>query len=216
MAQGEGGGRPTKYKAAYCKQAKALSKLGATDFEMAQFFEITTDTLNRWKIEHPRFSASIKLGKAPSDKRIEQSLYHRARGYSFESEEIFMVETIEERPDPADPKAPPTIIRRKEAVRVPIVKHVPPDPTAMIFWLKNRRKDRWRDFKATELSTPPGRPLATTYTPSEPVLLESYHAKLTQSNAAAVVSHPAAAESLGRHGRQGDEEGDDPDLMPPR
>jgi hypothetical protein len=30
-------------------------------------------------------------------------------------------------------------------VRVPCVEHVPPDTTACIFWLKNRRKDLWRD-----------------------------------------------------------------------
>ena len=29
--------------------------------------------------------------------------------------------------------------------------HVPPDTTAQIFWLKNRRPDRWRD-KPVELS----------------------------------------------------------------
>jgi hypothetical protein len=28
---------------------------------------------------------------------------------------------------------------------VPYVEYVPPDTTACIFWLKNRRKDLWRD-----------------------------------------------------------------------
>ena len=28
---------------------------------------------------------------------------------------------------------------------IQIAKHVAPDTTAQIFWLKNRRPDRWRD-----------------------------------------------------------------------
>ena len=30
-------------------------------------------------------------------------------------------------------------------IRVKTTKHYPPDPTSMIFYLKNRRPDRWRD-----------------------------------------------------------------------
>ena len=32
------------------------------------------------------------------------------------------------------------------------VKHIPPDTTAQIFWLKNRRPDRWRDKQQIEHS----------------------------------------------------------------
>jgi hypothetical protein len=46
-------------------------------------------------------------------------------GYSYDTEKIFVYEG--------------------EPVRVPYVEHVPPDTTACIFWLKNRRKDLWRD-----------------------------------------------------------------------
>ena len=30
-------------------------------------------------------------------------------------------------------------------IRADLKKHVPPDTTAMIFWLKNRKKGEWRD-----------------------------------------------------------------------
>jgi len=30
-------------------------------------------------------------------------------------------------------------------LRAPIVEHVPPDVTACIFWLKNRKRAEWRD-----------------------------------------------------------------------
>lgn len=32
-------------------------------------------------------------------------------------------------------------------VKVPYVEHVPPDTTACIFWLKNRKPEAWRDVK---------------------------------------------------------------------
>jgi hypothetical protein len=37
-----------------------------------------------------------------------------------------------------------------KAVITPYVEHVPPDTTAAIFWLKNRRPQAWRDVKAVE------------------------------------------------------------------
>lgn len=214
MAQGEGGGRPTKYRAHFVKQAKQLCKLGATEYELAQFFEISVETLRVWKLEHEKFSAAIKLGKAPPNRRTEMSLYHRANGYTYLSEEIFLVDHVEERPSPTeeDPKAI-TVIRTKTVLRVPVVKHMPPSDTALIFFLKNRMKERWRDFKATELTTPLGRPLALTYTPAGQELLQDYYAKLAQS-AVAVAADPAAPHDLGSDGREWEEPGGDPDPRP--
>jgi hypothetical protein len=193
MSQGEGGGRPTKYRAVFCKQAKKLCQLGATDWDLAQFFEVALDTITRWKLEHPKFSVSTKLGKGASDRRVEQSLFRRATGYSFNAVKIFIDE------------GKPLIVE--------YVEHVPPSDTAAIFWLKNRRKDRWRDFKAVELSTPVGRPLAMTYVPKAPELLQDYYAKVTQS-AAAADPHPAAARDLGSNGQGGDEPGDGEGFSP--
>lgn len=118
-------GRPTKFKPEFVEQAKKLAMLGATDREIASFFGITEVTLNRWKATNEEFCSSIKVGKEVADDRVEQSLYRKATGYSFDSEKIFQYEG-----------AP---------VRVQCVEHVPPSDTAAIFWLKNRRKDEWRD-----------------------------------------------------------------------
>jgi hypothetical protein len=38
-----------------------------------------------------------------------------------------------------------------------VAKHIPPDTTAMIFWLKNRRRDQWRDVHKHEAN--PGNPI---------------------------------------------------------
>lgn len=119
------GGRPTKYRAIYAKQAKQLAKLGATDRELAQFFEVSEVTLNAWKIQYPKFLKSLKLGKEAADGRVEQSLYHRAMGYSHPEVHVSNFQG--------------------QITLTPLVKHYPPDPTACIFWLKNRKPKEWRD-----------------------------------------------------------------------
>ncbi len=109
-------GRPSKFKPEYVEQARKLTQLGATDREVAEFFNVSEQTLNTWKHVHPEFLVSLKLGKETADRRVEQSLYRRAVGYSYDAEKIF---TYEGQP-----------------VRVPYVEHVPPDTTACIFWLR--------------------------------------------------------------------------------
>lgn len=119
-------GRPSKYKSELDGQAAKLCKLGATDRELAEFFEVSESTLNLWKLQHPSFSESLKRGKAESDDRVEQSLYRRALGYSHDAVKILMT-------------------KEGAVFREEYIEHYPPDTTACIFWLKNRRPDLWRD-----------------------------------------------------------------------
>ena len=56
-------GRPTNYRDEYAQQAGKLAKLGATDKELADFFDVTTTTINNWKVNFPEFLASLKMGK---------------------------------------------------------------------------------------------------------------------------------------------------------
>lgn len=117
--------RPSKYKPEYAEQAAKLCKLGATDAVLADFFGVAVSTINLWKVQHPEFSESIKLPKAESDERVEQSLYMRAMGYEHDEVDIRVV--------------------AGELVTTPIRKFYPPDTTAAIFWLKNRKPAEWRD-----------------------------------------------------------------------
>lgn len=120
-------GRPSLFKREYVVQAEKLCSLGATDIELADFFGVNTATWVRWLSTHAELRAAVKTAKEQADQRVERSLYHRATGYTFESVKIFM---------PAGAKEP---------VYAPYREHIAPDPTACIFWLKNRKPAEWRE-----------------------------------------------------------------------
>lgn len=118
-------GRPSDYRKEFAKQAAKLCALGATDFELADFFGVDTRTIYRWKNTHAGFCQAVIVGKEKSDARVERALFNRAVGYSFESEKVFQFQG--------------------EVIRAPTVEHVPPDPGAAMNWLKNRKPEEWRD-----------------------------------------------------------------------
>lgn len=105
--------------------AKELSRSGATDFEIAQHFGVKLQTIRSWRSRDAGFNAACQHYQMVADGRVEASLYERAVGYSYASEEIRVVD--------------------KRVVRVKVVKHVEPSVQAQIFWLKNRQGDRWKD-----------------------------------------------------------------------
>ncbi|WP_079246883.1 hypothetical protein [Sphingomonas turrisvirgatae] len=127
-------GRPTAYRDEFVEQAKKLCELGATDMELADFFEVDVSTIYRWKIAHPEFCEALIAGKDACDDRVERSLYNRAVGYSFPAVKIFM---------PANAEAP---------VYAPYTEHVPPDTGAAMSWLKNRRGDKWREKSEVDVT----------------------------------------------------------------
>lgn len=160
-------GRPTEYREEYCAQAQKLTKLGATDRDLAEFFGVSIRTIERWRVQHEEFCRSTQLGKAEADDRVEKSLYHRAVGYSFEAEKIFN--------------------NKGDIVRAPYIEHVPPDTAAAFIWLKNRRPDIWRDRTETNVN----------HTLTIPQAFEDYIRSIAQEREAKVIDGTVAKESEG-------------------
>lgn len=126
------GGRPTDYRPEFCEQAATLFANGATDQEVADYFEVSVSTFYRWRAAHPEFREAIQLFKGTADERVERSLYHRAVGYEQETVKIFM---------PAGAEAP---------VYAKYRERIAPDTAAAAFWLKNRKPAEWRDKQEIE------------------------------------------------------------------
>lgn len=126
-------GRPSSYKPEYANQALKLCRLGATDKELADFFGVSEQTVNTWKQEHPAFLESLKDGKGLADAEVADKLFKRATGYEHSAVKIS-----------ATPDGREHITEYTEKY--------PPDTTAAIFWLKNRRPDLWRDKTEQKLT----------------------------------------------------------------
>jgi len=149
-------GRPTKFKEEYIHQARVAFGEGFTDVKFCKMLNIGRRTFNDWRQAHEEFSKAVQEGKDEFDTdRVEASLKKRANGYSF-TETTREIEKIEI--DEETGKEKPTYRITKK-----VSKHVSPDTTAAIFWLKNRRRERWKDIKATEISGADGGPVPIRY-----------------------------------------------------
>ena len=99
---------------------------GLTDEQISQNMGIAYSTLRSWRDKFSAISAVLKQGKEVVDRQVENALLRRALGYKYEEvKEKFERGVMTEK-----------TVTKKEIV---------PDTTAQIFWLKNRKPDKWRD-----------------------------------------------------------------------
>jgi hypothetical protein len=113
--------------------AEGYARDGLIEKDIAAKLNISVATLETYKIKYSEFLEALKRGKAPVDFEVENALLKRAKGY------ITTEKIITQNPDGTK------TIQVKE-------KEVPPDTTACIFWLKNRKPREWRDKQEIEHS----------------------------------------------------------------
>jgi transposase len=114
------------------------ARQGLSNEQMAQNMGVATSTLATWKNSYQEISDAIKSGQAPVDFEVENMMLKRAMGY-----EVKETKTIIEKTPGGEVK------QRVETTE----RHIPPDVTAQIFWLKNRMPDQWRDRKNVDLKS---------------------------------------------------------------
>lgn len=102
---------------------------GLTDEKIADKIGIKRQTLYDWKKKYSVFSDTLKQSKKVVDDKVENALFKSAVGYYVDEERI-----------------------DSEGNVYPVRRFVPPNTTAQIFWLKNRKPNEWRDKKQTELT----------------------------------------------------------------
>lgn len=113
---------------------------GLIDEQIAHNMGVAYSTFRTWVDKFPALSASLKAGKAPVDIEVENALLKSALGFEYE-------ETITEIEELGNGK-------QKKQIRK-VKKYAPPNSTAQIFWLKNRRPDRWRDKQEMSVNAEP-------------------------------------------------------------
>lgn len=130
-----GGGRISGYKNEFARQASHLCKLGAATNDLAKFFQVSADTIYRWSTEYKAFAEAIKVGKDLADERVVMSLYNKTLGFEKEIEKEIVTKDG-------------TVKKVTDKV------YYPPSDTAIMFWLKNRRRHEWRDRQEHEIGRP--------------------------------------------------------------
>ncbi|MFA6889135.1 MAG: helix-turn-helix domain-containing protein, partial [Candidatus Woesearchaeota archaeon] len=106
---------------------------GLTDEQVAEGIGVNRNTLHKWRKKYPELSDTEKE-KAIVDGKVEMMLNKRCLGY--ETDEVEIISHVN-----ADGQLEGNR-RIKKSKR-----HIPPDTTAQIFWLKNRQPKKWRDRK---------------------------------------------------------------------
>lgn len=116
---------------------------GLTDEQIAHNMGVAYSTLKDWKNKYPAISAALKKGKEVVDIEVENALLKSALGFKETIRKPFKVrEVIYENGK-----------RCNETEHIEVAEEeifIPPNVTAMIYWLKNRCPDKWRDKPADD------------------------------------------------------------------
>jgi hypothetical protein len=125
-----------KYKPEYVRFVYEMCLLGATNEVITRALGIHEKTFYRWQQEFPDFGEAVKAGKEVADAKVALTLYQKANGYSHKRQKVF-----------CDPRSGSHQV-------IEYTENYPPDTAVMIFWLKNRRPDMWRDVCQHEVGEP--------------------------------------------------------------
>lgn len=120
------GGRPSKWDRIMDDSKLTLvegwKRDGLSDEQVAKNLGISYTLLKEWKKKYPTFMTAIKKGKEVSDYELENMLHKRATGYYYTEE---------------------TTTTTGEVVEITKYEHA--NPTSLIFALKNRLPNKYRD-----------------------------------------------------------------------
>lgn len=109
-----------------------MSRDGLTDEQMAEKLGISARQLYRWYRDYPELRQSKEEGAETADYKVEDSLYKLACGHTVTDTE--------------------KIVTKDGTMRVKqIEREIPPNATAAVFWLKNRKPGKWRDVRQVDM-----------------------------------------------------------------
>lgn len=113
---------------------------GLIDKQIAHNMGIGASTLREWKGTFPEVAEALRKGKEVVDREVENALFRSAIGYTQTIRKPVKVRDVE-----YDPETGRKVREIERWVAVEEEIHVPPQVTAQIFWLKNRKPDQWRE-----------------------------------------------------------------------
>ena len=110
-------------------EIEAWKRDGLTNEQIMKNLGIGRDSFYRYKDKYSEFSDALKKGKEIADIEVENALFKRAIGYKYKE----VIKEVKE------------IDGKKSTYIKEVVKEMPGDVGAQIFWLKNRKSSKWKD-----------------------------------------------------------------------
>lgn len=125
----------------------AWARDGLVDGQIAKNMGISEATLYNYKNKYPEIRQALQKGKEIVDIEVENALFKKALGYNTTVQKAFKLKDIVYGENGKK-------ISETERIEYAIEEiHIPADTTAQIFWLKNRKKQQWRDKVEYEANT---------------------------------------------------------------
>ena len=113
---------------------------GLIEKQIAKNMGVAESTLRNWKNIFPEIAEALRKGKEVVDREVENALYKSALGFMQKVKKPVRIKEVE-----YDPKNGRKIRESEKWVQVEEEVYIPPQVTAQIFWLKNRKPDQWRE-----------------------------------------------------------------------
>lgn len=140
-------GRKSKYEtnvqprlleiAAWCRD-------GLDDKQIAEKLGISHESFYKYKRENVEFADTLKETKEIADIKVENSLNKNANGYDYEEQTVVMKKEVIYKDG-----------KRVKEVTYPevitLTKHKEAETRAQMFWLQNRKPEKWRNQSQVEL-----------------------------------------------------------------
>ena len=106
----------------YLDKIAGWAMSGLSDEQIASNLNIAACSLYEYKKRYPEFAEVLRRGKDEADMAVVNSLYRSATGFTYYEETTNAIGDV-----------------------VVIQKYAKPNTTAIIFWLKNRMGEQWKD-----------------------------------------------------------------------
>ena len=120
----------SKYKVEYNQRTYDLALIGYTNKEIAKAFEVSEPAFYGWLHKYPELKKALDKARESADAKVANALFRRAIGFTHKDTHFasYQGEIYSQEYD----------------------KYLPPDVTAGMWWLKNRRPQNWSDKKVIE------------------------------------------------------------------
>ena len=129
----------TTFLPQYCQVALQMCRMGATDMDLANAFDVTFGTIKKWQVTYQAFADSCRVGQEYADERVKRGLFQRAVGYDHPATKI--------------------IVCDKQVEEIEYIEHYPPDISAAKYWLNNRQPEEWADKTQAQITGKDGKDL---------------------------------------------------------